>query len=388
MVERELEVSFHREPLRFLDRTFPAAGDAAWLPGRQLCVAEPEAARAVLINSSGLYEEHSDFFHTRKGWFGPREAQERIGRAARTVLRDHVAARAGALAESVRRELAPAGEWPDAGNWLIYRHLAGALAAPGTPPRLRRTLDGIVERSVLAGARERRSAWSRRLFRFRALRELAREITARRARGAAPPRDLLDAVAGGAEPGATAAELAEVFVSFVFALAGSVGFALGWSVYLWGTHRPADADPAWVVHEALRLWPVAWLLGRRPARAHQVAGVEVTPDDRVVVCPYAIHRRPDAWEEPESFRPERWATTSDHRAFLPFGWGAHRCVAAALSMQLAEDVLRLLVERYHWTMTVHDPRPSIGSALAPPRFTLALAPRERSTPTVIPKERR
>ena len=99
MTERESAVEFHRDPLLFLD--LPAARDAVWLPGRQLCVGEPAAARAVLTNGEGLYEDHSDFFHTRRGTFGPRPAQEQMGRASRALLRAHVAAHSDELAEAV-----------------------------------------------------------------------------------------------------------------------------------------------------------------------------------------------------------------------------------------------------------------------------------------------
>jgi cytochrome P450 len=378
MAERESAVRFHRDPVRFLDQTFPAPGDAAWLPSRQLCLADAAASKAVLANADDLYEDHSDFFHTRRGLFGPRAAQERIARSSRELLRAYLAAHADGLPAAVQG-LAPASEWPDAGNRLVYRHLAGALIAPDSPPRLRRTVDAIVERSVLAGARRRRSVLSRALFRFRALRELARAIELRRAAKSQEPIDLLDVVAGAADPAVPAAELAEIFGSFVFAIAGSVGFALGWSVYLLGTHPDdgAEADPAWpawVAREALRLWPVAWMLARRPARDHQVAGVAVTAADHVVACPYAIHRNPRYWQDPASFRPERWATVSDHEAYIPFGWGPHRCVAAALSLQLVEDILRVLIERFQITLTAHDSRPFAGPALAPPRFSLGLAP--------------
>jgi cytochrome P450 len=374
MTERESTPDFYRDPLRFLAQAFPAATGAVRLPDHQLLLAEPVAARAVLTNAEGLYEDHSDFFHTRRGVFGPRALQEEIGRSSRALLRAHLHAHAHELPAAVRRTLVPSSDWPDAGNWLIYRHFADVLVAPDGPARLRRTVDAIVERAVLAGARERQSRLRRAVFRFRVMRELAREIEERRARGAHPPADVLDILAGTAGPGVPARELAEVFLSFLFAAAGSVGFVLGWSLYLLGTHPDTGADPAWVVREALRLWPVAWLLGRRPARPHEMAGVPVTPQDEVVVCPYAVHRDPRYWDDPESFRPERWATGPDHEAFIPFGWGPHRCVAAALSMQLVEDVLRIVRDDYRMTFTPHETQPCIGPALAPPRFTLGLEP--------------
>ncbi|HEX7182303.1 MAG TPA: cytochrome P450 [Thermoanaerobaculia bacterium] len=381
MGKREPVVQFHRDPLQFLDQKFPAEGDAFWLPGRQLCLAEPVAARAVLTNDQGLYEDRSDFFHIKQGTFGPRAVQMQIARASRELLRAHVDARADELAAAVERELVPVSGWPDAGNWLVYRHLQAALVAPDSPLRLRRIVDEIVERAVLAGARERRSRLSRALFRFRVGRELARAVEERRKRRAwetGPPADLLDVVVGAAGPGALAAELAEVFLSAVFAVAGSIGFVLGWSVYLLGSHPETNAEPGWVVRESLRLWPVAWMLGSRPAQPHEVAGIAVTPDDEVVVCPYLVHRHPQHWDDPAGFRPERWAGVQRQpTAFIPFGWGPHKCPAAALSMELVEDILRILIGGYRLTFTPLETRPCVGPALAPPRFTLGLSQREK-----------
>src|SRR5215203_1776308 len=176
VAQQQSDIRFHQDPLSFLDQTFQATGDAFWLPGRELCLAEPAASRAVLTNAEGLYEDHSDFFHTRRGTFGPRSAQVQIGRAARALLRSYVAAHSDELPERVRRELGTASSWPDAGNWLVYRHLVDVLVSPDSPARLRRTLDEIVERAVLAGARQRYSRLRRAVFRFRAERELARAL--------------------------------------------------------------------------------------------------------------------------------------------------------------------------------------------------------------------
>lgn len=370
----EPRVEFRDDPLRFLDQAFPAAGDSVWLPDRQLCLADAAASRAVLTNSEGLYKDHSDFFHTRRGLFGPRSLQVAISRSSRTLLRAHLRAQAKELPETIRRELGETSEWPDAGNWLLYRHFALALLAPDSPARLHRTLDQVVARAVLAGARQRYSRFRRALFRYRVHRELRREIGARRARGIGQPADVLDVVISAAGPEVPAADLAEVFLSFLFAAAGSVGFVLGWSLYLWGTHPQAQAEPAWVVREALRLWPVAWLLARQPAQPHEMAGAAVTPQDEVLVCPYAVHRNPKHWKDPHSFRPERWAEEHDPQAFIPFGWGPHRCIAGTLSLDLVEDILRTLGDGYRWTVTPRDHQPCLGASLAPPRFTLGLSP--------------
>jgi hypothetical protein len=378
MAGRESAPQFYKDPLRFLDQSFMDGADSIWLPGKQLCLAEPAAARAVLTNADGLYQEHSDFFHTKRGTFGPRSVQVEIGRASRKHLLMHMRAHADELPTAIHKALVPSSTWPDAGNWLIYHHLAPALVTSSDSPQLRATLDTIVERAVLAGARQRHSRLNRAIFRFRAMRQLVHAVNKRRAQSSSQPADVLDIVVNAAGPDAPAAELAEVFLSFVFATAGSVGFALGWSLYLLGTHPHTDAPAAWVVREALRLWPVAWFLARRPAQAHEIAGTAVTPQDDVIVCPYAVHRNRQYWDDPHSFRPERWADTPDHSAFIPFGSGPHTCVAASLSMQLIEDILRIIIDDYRRTFTAHSNQPCISAALAPPRFSLGLVPHGRS----------
>lgn len=385
MAKPEPAPDFSREPLQFLDEAFPAAGDSLWLPGRQLLLSDAAASRAVLTNEEGLYEDHSDFFHTRRGNFGPRDLQVEMGRSSRALLRAFLRDHAGELPEAVERALVPSSEWPDAGNRLVYRHLAPALVAPDSPPRLLRTLDEIVERAVLAGARDRYSRLTRAVFRFRVHRELVRAVEERRKRSG-EPADVLECIVRAAGPGVPAVELAEVFLSFLFAAAGSVGFVLGWSLYLLGTHPGTRAQPDQVVREALRLWPVAWLLARRPARPHEVAGAAVTPRDDVIVCPYAVHRNPKHWDDPHSFRPERWAADHDPQAFIPFGWGPHRCIAGTLSMELVEDILRIVLDGYRMTFTPRGDRPCIAAALAPPRFALGLVPVQ--APAATPRERR
>ncbi|MFF5142380.1 cytochrome P450 [Streptomyces sp. NPDC013157] len=347
--------------------------------GGAVCVAGPEAARAVMGNRHGVVADTSDFYHHRHGVFGPRPAQITIGRAARSLMQRHLQARRADLPGLVAGRLAPRSEWPDAGNLLVLEHLRDVLLHPDAPPRLHRTVEAIVARSVLAGARQRRSAPSRLLFRRRALHALHTEVRARQ-RAARPldhpagPRDLLDVVVGGSGPAGHPDELVEVYLSFLFAVAGSIGFALGWSVLLLGTHPDrAAADPGRTVREALRLWPVAWLFARTPSRAQELGGTPVTPRDPLMVCSYLVHRHPGHWERPDEFVPERWAAGTPDGAYLPFGLGPHTCAGATVTVRLLEDLVGLLTRDWRVSVTSDGGGPQVGPALAPPRFTAVLS---------------
>lgn len=368
--------AFRRDPLACLAAEFDG-GEDVWRTGSgRLCVAGPEAAREVMGNRRGTYVDTSDFFHTRDGVFGPRSAQIAIGRAARALLRRHADAHRADLPRLVAERLAPSSRWPDAGNLLVREHLAGVLLCPQAPARLHEAVDGIVRRAVLAGARRRHSAVSRLLFRQRATRVLLREVRARRGAGAGEPRDLLDVAVTGAGPAAEPADVAEVYLSFLFATVGSIGFALGWSVYLAGTHPGTEGDePGWIAREALRLWPVAWLFARTPARAHDLAGVPVGPRDDVDVCSYLVHRHPRHWDRPDEFVPARWAVPRPDPAFIPFGFGPHTCAGATVTMTLLEDLVRVITRDWHLSVAPSGDGPHLGPALAPPRFTAELRPR-------------
>lgn len=368
--------AFRHDPLAYLATEFDDTEDVwRFAPGR-FCVANPEAAREVLSNRRATFVETSDFFHTRDGVFGPRSAQIEIGRAARALVRRHLDSHRDDLPHLVSDRLAPASTWPDAGNLLVREHLRDMLLRRDAPAELHKVVDGIVTRTMLAGARQRHSAISRLLFRRRVMRVLGREIRARRGAGVDEPRDLLDVAISGVEPSAALDDLTEVYLSLLFATVGSIGFALGWSVYLAGTHPgTCDDEPRWIVREALRLWPVAWLFARTPSRVHDLAGVTVGPRDKVNVCAYLVHRHPGHWDRPNEFVPRRWTASVHNPAFIPFGFGPHACAGATVTMTLLEDLIRIIIRDWRLSVTAGGDEPHIGPALAPPRFTAELRAR-------------
>ena len=369
----------HSDPLALLRAEFDGVHDVWHSAMGAVCVADPEAARAVMGNRHASVAETSDFFQGRHGVFGPRSAQVAIGRAARDLMRRHLDARRQDLPGLVAEQLAPHSEWPDAGNLLVLRHLRDVLLNGDAPADLHTTVEAIVARAVLAGARRRHPAPSRLFFRRRALRALHTEVCARQSRlrqlgGVGEPRDLVDVVAAGGGPTADPRDLVEVYLSFLFAVVGSIGFALGWAVHLLGTHPDrAAAEPSWTVREALRLWPVAWLFARTPTRVQELGGTRVTPQDRLVVCSYLVHRHPEHWERPDEFVPQRWATGVPDAAYLPFGHGPHTCAGATVTVRLLEDLVGLLSRDWRVSVTPDGGGPQVGPALAPPRFTAALS---------------
>jgi cytochrome P450 family 110 len=95
-----------------------------------------------------------------------------------------------------------------------------------------------------------------------------------------------------------------------------------------------------VCHEALRLNPVAPLIGRTLRTGLTLEGYDLPAGISVGVGIVNIHRRADLYPEPERFRPERFVERQfGPFEYLPFGGGARRCLGAAFALYEMKLVL-------------------------------------------------
>jgi cytochrome P450 len=109
-----------------------------------------------------------------------------------------------------------------------------------------------------------------------------------------------------------------------------------------------------VCSEALRLDPVAPLIGRTLRRPLTLKGYELPAGVSIGIAIINIHRNPDLYPEPERFRPERFSgTTLAPSVYLPFGGGARRCLGAAFALYEMKLVLATVLRQPRLAL-VHD----------------------------------
>ena len=91
-----------------------------------------------------------------------------------------------------------------------------------------------------------------------------------------------------------------------------------------------------VVREALRLFPPAWVLSRTATEEVRIGPYAVPSGALVFISPYATHRHPAFWPQPEGFDPTRFNPArfeEQHRfAYIPFGGGPRTCIGATFAM--------------------------------------------------------
>jgi cytochrome P450 len=102
-----------------------------------------------------------------------------------------------------------------------------------------------------------------------------------------------------------------------------------------------------VIEEALRLYPPGWLMTRCALADDWLGEYFVPAGTEIYISPYLIQRRPDLWEAPENFDPDRFdnALIGDRHVLkmLPFSAGPRNCIGEAFARIEMQLHLMLLV---------------------------------------------
>jgi cytochrome P450 len=99
-----------------------------------------------------------------------------------------------------------------------------------------------------------------------------------------------------------------------------------------------------VVKEVLRLRPVILECARALTSDMEINGTMLRTGTVATGSILLAQRRPDIYEEPGAFRPERFlGRPADPHTWLPFGGGVRRCIGAAFATLEIKTVLRTVL---------------------------------------------
>nr|AHX24369.1 CYP76A26-like protein [Vinca minor] len=143
-----------------------------------------------------------------------------------------------------------------------------------------------------------------------------------------------------------------------------------------------------VVKETLRLHPaLPMLLPRNTMEDTEYMGYLVPKGTQVFVNAWAIGRDAEYWEDPLSFKPERFQNSSveykgQHFELIPFGSGRRICVGFPLAHRVVHLTLATLVQAFDWDLGVGVKPQDIDL-----EERLGLTLRKKNPLKVIPKKR-
>ncbi|KAK1276067.1 Cytochrome P450 76A2 [Acorus gramineus] len=109
-----------------------------------------------------------------------------------------------------------------------------------------------------------------------------------------------------------------------------------------------------VAKETMRLHPpVPLLIPRRAVKDVEFMGYFIPKDTQLLVHAWALGREPMRWDDPLSFKPERFSNVDldyhgQHFQFIPFGAGRRMCAGVALAERLVLFILGSLIHSFDW----------------------------------------
>jgi cytochrome P450 len=136
-----------------------------------------------------------------------------------------------------------------------------------------------------------------------------------------------------------------------------------------------------VVTESMRLYPPAWLVGRRAVNEYRIGDYDVPPRSIIVMSQWIVHRDQRHYPDPERFDPDRW--TPDFKAalprfaYFPFGGGPRQCIGESFAWM--ELVLLVATIAQQWRFELLPGHPVVPNAAVTlrPKYGMKMTARRR-----------
>lgn len=120
-------------------------------------------------------------------------------------------------------------------------------------------------------------------------------------------------------------------------------------------HLPQLKYANMVIQETMRLYPPAWIFGRKALQNDLAEGYLIEKNSEVQIFIYGIHRNPKYWDNPEAFDPERFteqAIAQRHKyAYMPFGAGPRICIGNNFALMEMQFALVMLIQQLKFKVT-------------------------------------
>jgi cytochrome P450 len=128
------------------------------------------------------------------------------------------------------------------------------------------------------------------------------------------------------------------------------------AVRVLGDRTPTAEDVPKLVYsrqvfwEVMRLYPPVPGVTRNAVHDDEIDGVKIPAGQLVLVSPYATHRHPEYWREPNRFDPDRFSEKRigdiEPYSYMPFLLGRRQCLGEHFAMIEGPLLLSMMMRRY------------------------------------------
>jgi cytochrome P450 len=120
--------------------------------------------------------------------------------------------------------------------------------------------------------------------------------------------------------------------------------------------------------EALRQYPPAYTTSRQAIEPVEIGGYRLPAGAQVHLIPYLTHRDPRWFNDPQTFRPDRFAPDAERPiprfAFIPFGAGPRACVGGGLALMEGLLVVATILQRCRLQLAAGQHEPELEPLIA------------------------
>jgi cytochrome P450 len=125
-----------------------------------------------------------------------------------------------------------------------------------------------------------------------------------------------------------------------------------------------------VVTESMRLYPPAWLLGRRAVGEYAIGGYYVPPRSIIIMSQWIVQRDARHYRDPERFDPNRWTpafkAALPRFAYFPFGGGPRQCIGESFAWMELVLLVATIAQRWSFDLVPgHSVVPQAAVTLRP-----------------------
>jgi cytochrome P450 len=114
-----------------------------------------------------------------------------------------------------------------------------------------------------------------------------------------------------------------------------------------------------VFAEAMRLYPPAWIIGRRALGDYRIDGYTIPARSILLLSQYVTHHDARFFPDPFRFDPERWTPEArDSRpkfSYFPFGGGPRVCIGESFAWMEGALVLATIAQRFRMRLAPGHP---------------------------------